>query len=98
MARVGCGVEHFFCCVGFSGNVFPLQKYEELVSNANKESYPNPQHGARNAGDAARPPVCSVGHRAEAQRRLRRQTPLQEAGTDKGIGFDLNLADRISSN
>ncbi|XP_041274580.1 centrosomal protein of 152 kDa [Onychostruthus taczanowskii] len=59
------------------------QKYEELMSNANKESYPYPQHGAGNTGDVARPPVCNVGHQAEAQRRLRRQTPLQEAGTDK---------------
>ncbi|XP_021393180.2 centrosomal protein of 152 kDa isoform X3 [Lonchura striata] len=59
------------------------EKYEELVSNANKESYPYPQHGAGNTGDVARPPVCNVGHQAEAQRRLRRQTPLQEAGTDK---------------
>nr|XP_014120157.1 centrosomal protein of 152 kDa isoform X4 [Zonotrichia albicollis] len=59
------------------------EKYEELVSNANKESYPHPQHGAGNTGDVARPPVCSVGHQAEAQRRLRRQTPLQEAGTGK---------------
>ncbi|XP_030911859.1 centrosomal protein of 152 kDa isoform X3 [Geospiza fortis] len=60
------------------------EKYEELVSNANKESYPYPQHGAGNTGDVARPPVCNAGHQAEAQRRLRRQTPLQEAGTDKG--------------
>ncbi|XP_057889679.1 centrosomal protein of 152 kDa isoform X4 [Melospiza georgiana] len=59
------------------------EKYEELVSNANKESYSHPQHGAGNTGDVARPPVCSAGHQAEAQRRLRRQTPLQEAGTDK---------------
>ncbi|XP_053844828.1 centrosomal protein of 152 kDa [Vidua macroura] len=59
------------------------KKYEELVSNANKESCPYPQHGAGNTGDAARPHVCNVGHQAEAQRRLRRQTPLQEAGTDK---------------
>ncbi|OWK62101.1 Centrosomal protein [Lonchura striata] len=59
------------------------EKYEELVSNANKESYPYPQHGAGNTSDVARPPVCNVGHQAEAQRRLRRQTPLQEAGTDK---------------
>ncbi|XP_074405414.1 centrosomal protein of 152 kDa isoform X4 [Zonotrichia albicollis] len=59
------------------------EKYEELVSNANKESYPHPQHDAGNTGDVARPPVCSVGHQAEAQRRLRRQTPLQEAGTGK---------------
>ncbi|XP_041325253.1 centrosomal protein of 152 kDa isoform X3 [Pyrgilauda ruficollis] len=59
------------------------EKYEELVSNANKESYPYPQRGAGNTGDVARPPVCNVGHQAEAQRRLRRQTPLQEAGTDK---------------
>ncbi|XP_039579506.1 centrosomal protein of 152 kDa isoform X4 [Passer montanus] len=59
------------------------EKYEELVSNANKESYPYLQHGAGNTGDVARPPVCSVGHQAEAQRRLGRQTPLQEAGTEK---------------
>ncbi|XP_064245510.1 centrosomal protein of 152 kDa isoform X3 [Passer domesticus] len=59
------------------------EKYEELVSNANKESYPYLQHGAGNTGDVARPAVCSVGHQAEAQRRLRRQTPLQEAGTEK---------------
>lgn len=98
MTRIGCGVERFFCCVVFSGSVFQLQKYEELVSNANKESYPYPQDGAGNTGDGARPPVCIAGHQAEAPRRLRRQTPLQEAGTDKGIGFDLNLADCISSN
>ncbi|XP_066184511.1 centrosomal protein of 152 kDa [Sylvia atricapilla] len=59
------------------------EKYEELVSNANKESYPYPQHGAGNTGDVGRLPVCDAGHQAEAQRRLRRQTPLQEAGTDK---------------
>ncbi|XP_063268745.1 centrosomal protein of 152 kDa isoform X2 [Prinia subflava] len=59
------------------------EKYEELVNNANKESYPHPQHGTGNTGDVARPPVYGVGHQAEAQRRLRRQTPLQEAGTDK---------------
>ncbi|NWT64974.1 CE152 protein, partial [Prunella himalayana] len=62
------------------------EKYEELVSNANKGSYPYRQHGAGDTGDVARAPVCSVGHQAEAQRRLRRQTPLQEAGTDRGIG------------
>lgn len=59
------------------------EKYEELVSNADKESYPYPQHGAGNTGDVATSPVCDAGHQAEAQRRLRRQTPLQEAGTDK---------------
>ncbi|NXC09073.1 CE152 protein, partial [Orthonyx spaldingii] len=62
------------------------EKYEEVVNNANKESYPYPQHGAGDTGDVARPPVCTVGHQAEAQRRLRTQTPLQETGTDKGIG------------
>ncbi|XP_062357251.1 centrosomal protein of 152 kDa [Cinclus cinclus] len=61
------------------------ERYEELVSNTNQESYPYPQHGAGNTGDVARPPVCNAGHQADAQRRLRRQTPLQEAGTDKGI-------------
>lgn len=88
----------FLLCVGFSGGVFQLQEYEELVSNANKESYSYPQHGAGDTGDVARPLVCSVEHQAEAQRRLRTQTPLQETGTDKGTGFDLNLADCISSN
>ncbi|NWR40897.1 CE152 protein, partial [Regulus satrapa] len=62
------------------------EKYEELASNTNKESYPYPQHGTGNAGDMARPPVCNAGHQAEEQRRLSRQTPLLEAGTDKGIG------------
>ncbi|NXV03922.1 CE152 protein, partial [Cettia cetti] len=62
------------------------EKYEALVSNGNKESYPYPQHGAGNTGDVARPSLCNAGHQAEAQRRLRRHTPLQEAGIDKGIG------------
>ncbi|XP_027500395.1 centrosomal protein of 152 kDa isoform X4 [Corapipo altera] len=59
------------------------EKYEELVSNANKEPYPYLQYGAGDTGDMARTPLCSVGHQAEAQRRSRRQTPLQETGTDK---------------
>ncbi|XP_051652530.1 centrosomal protein of 152 kDa isoform X4 [Manacus candei] len=59
------------------------EKYEELVSNANKESYPYLQHGAGDTGDMARSPLCSVGHQAGAQRTLRRRTPLQETGTDK---------------
>ncbi|XP_041895000.1 centrosomal protein of 152 kDa isoform X3 [Corvus kubaryi] len=59
------------------------EKYEEVVSNANKESCSYPQHGAGDTGDVARPPVCSVEHQAEAQKRLRTQTPLQETGTDK---------------
>ncbi|XP_017660745.1 PREDICTED: centrosomal protein of 152 kDa isoform X3 [Lepidothrix coronata] len=59
------------------------EKYEELVTNANKESYPYLQHGAGDTGDTARTPLCSVGHQAEAQRRLRRRTPLQETGTEK---------------
>ncbi|XP_050165651.1 LOW QUALITY PROTEIN: centrosomal protein of 152 kDa [Myiozetetes cayanensis] len=59
------------------------EKYEELVSNANKESYPYLQRGAGDTGDMGTPPVCSVGHQAEAQRRLRRRTPLQESGTDE---------------
>lgn len=92
-----CGTLLFLLC-GVSGSVFQLQKYEELVSNANKNSYLHPHHGAGNTGDVARPPVCHAGHQAEAQRRLRRQTPLQEAGTHKGIGFDLNLTHYISSN
>ncbi|XP_032556464.1 centrosomal protein of 152 kDa isoform X2 [Chiroxiphia lanceolata] len=59
------------------------EKYEELVSNANKESYPYLQYGAGDTGDMAGTPLCSVGHQAEAQRRLRRRTSLQETGTDK---------------
>ncbi|NXY03922.1 CE152 protein, partial [Pteruthius melanotis] len=62
------------------------EKYEELVSNANKESYPYPKAAAGDTGDVTRPPVCNAEHQAEAQRRLRTQTPLQETGTDKGIG------------
>ncbi|XP_039933570.1 centrosomal protein of 152 kDa isoform X2 [Hirundo rustica] len=59
------------------------EKYEELVSNANKESHPYPQRDAGDTGDVVRPSVCNAGPQAEAQRRLRRQAPFQEAGTDK---------------
>ncbi|XP_074011747.1 LOW QUALITY PROTEIN: centrosomal protein of 152 kDa [Numenius arquata] len=59
------------------------EKYEELLSNVNKEAYSCLQHGGE-TGDMARPPVYNVGHQAEAQRRLRQQPPLQETGTDKG--------------
>ncbi|KAM6246311.1 centrosomal protein of 152 kDa isoform 2-T3 [Spheniscus humboldti] len=59
------------------------EKYEELLTNANKEAYTCLQRGEGETGDMARPPVYNVGHQAEAQRRLRRQPPLQETGTDK---------------
>ncbi|KAM9275735.1 LOW QUALITY PROTEIN: centrosomal protein of 152 kDa [Morus bassanus] len=59
------------------------EKYEELVRNVNKEAYSCLQCGEAETGDMARPPVYNVGHQAEAQRRLRRQPPLQETGTDK---------------
>nr|XP_009926012.1 PREDICTED: centrosomal protein of 152 kDa isoform X3 [Haliaeetus albicilla] len=59
------------------------EKYEELVSNVNKEAYSCLQHGEGETGDVTRPPVYNVGHQAEAQGRLRRQPPLQETGTDK---------------
>ncbi|PKU48121.1 hypothetical protein llap_1592 [Limosa lapponica baueri] len=59
------------------------EKYEELLSNVNKEAYSCLQHGEGETGDVARPPVYNVGHQAEAQRRLRQQPPLQETGTDK---------------
>ncbi|XP_009274769.1 PREDICTED: centrosomal protein of 152 kDa [Aptenodytes forsteri] len=59
------------------------EKYEELLTNANKEAYTCLQCGEGETGDMATPPVYNVGHQAEAQRRLRRQPPLQETGTDK---------------
>ncbi|KAM6387869.1 centrosomal protein of 152 kDa isoform 2-T2 [Pluvialis apricaria] len=59
------------------------EKYEELLSNAGKEACSCLQCGEGETGDMARPPAYSVGYQAEAQRRLRRQLPLQETGTDK---------------
>ncbi|NXV95405.1 CE152 protein, partial [Calonectris borealis] len=60
------------------------EKCEELLSNVNKEAYTCLQCGEGETGDMARLPVYNVGHQAEAQRRLKRQPPLQETGTDKG--------------
>ncbi|XP_009992852.1 PREDICTED: centrosomal protein of 152 kDa [Chaetura pelagica] len=60
------------------------KKYEELLSNVNKEAHCCLQHGEGETEAMAGPSVCSVGHQAEAQRRLRRQQPLQETGTGKG--------------
>ncbi|XP_009579623.1 PREDICTED: centrosomal protein of 152 kDa [Fulmarus glacialis] len=60
------------------------EKYEELLSNVNKEAYPCLQCGEGETGDMARLPVYNVEHQAEAQRRRKRQPPLQETGTDKG--------------
>ncbi|KAM6119212.1 centrosomal protein of 152 kDa [Pterocles gutturalis] len=59
------------------------KKYEELLSNVNKEAVSCLRHGERETGDMARPPLYNVGHQAEAQRRLRRQPARQETGTDK---------------
>ncbi|KAM6308820.1 centrosomal protein of 152 kDa [Aegotheles albertisi] len=59
------------------------KKYEELLSNVKKEAYSYLQRDEEETGDMARPPVCKVGHQAEARRRRRRQLPLQETGTDK---------------
>ncbi|XP_075016143.1 centrosomal protein of 152 kDa isoform X4 [Calonectris borealis] len=59
------------------------EKCEELLSNVNKEAYTCLQCGEGETGDMARLPVYNVGHQAEAQRRLKRQPPLQETGTDK---------------
>ncbi|KAM6409407.1 centrosomal protein of 152 kDa [Rhynochetos jubatus] len=59
------------------------EKYEELVSNVNKGAYSCLQRGEGETGDMARPLVYSAGDQAEAQRRLRQQTPLWETGTDK---------------
>lgn len=81
--------------LGFQEVFFQLQKYEELLTNANKEAYACLQCGEGETGDMARPPVYNVGHQAEAQRRLRRQPPLQETGTDKGIVFGFNLANCV---
>ncbi|XP_074773073.1 centrosomal protein of 152 kDa [Athene noctua] len=59
------------------------EKYDELVSNVNKEAFSCLQRGEGGTGDMARSPVYHVGHQAEAQGRLRRQPPLQETGADK---------------
>ncbi|XP_067999873.1 centrosomal protein of 152 kDa isoform X2 [Melanerpes formicivorus] len=59
------------------------EKYEELVSSVNKESCSCLQCDEGQTGTVARPPVYNVEHQAEAQRRLRRQPPLQETGTEK---------------
>lgn len=48
--------------------------------------------------DMATPPLYDVGRQAGAQRKQRRQPPLQETGTDKGMGFGFNLANCKSSN
>lgn len=90
-------VEHFLLLgVAFSGSVFHLQKYEELLNNVNKAAYSCLQRGEGVTGAMARPPLCSVGHQAEAQSGLRRWPPLQETGTDKGIGFGFHLANCVS--
>ncbi|XP_071670191.1 centrosomal protein of 152 kDa isoform X2 [Patagioenas fasciata] len=60
------------------------EKYEELLSNVNQAAYSCLQRGEGVSGDMARPPLCYVGHQAEAQSGLRRWPPLQETGTDKG--------------
>ncbi|XP_062484899.1 centrosomal protein of 152 kDa isoform X4 [Pezoporus occidentalis] len=59
------------------------EKYEELMSNVNKEAYSCLHHGEGETGDMVRPPVSGAGHQVEARKRPRRQLPLQETGTDK---------------
>lgn len=68
------------------------------MSNVNKEAYSCPDHGEGETGDMVRPPVSGAGHEVEAQKRPRRQLPLQETGTDKGIGFGFDLASYVLSN
>lgn len=75
-----------------------MQKYEELLTKANKAACACLQSGEGETCDVARPPVYGDGHQAGAQRRQRRQPPLQETGTDKGMGFGFNLANCKSSN
>uniref|UniRef100_A0A8C4V5P5 Centrosomal protein 152 n=1 Tax=Falco tinnunculus TaxID=100819 RepID=A0A8C4V5P5_FALTI len=60
------------------------EKYEELVSNVNKEACSCLQRGGGDPVDMATSPACNVGHQAEAQKKLRLQPPLQETETDKG--------------
>ncbi|XP_063203268.1 centrosomal protein of 152 kDa isoform X3 [Chroicocephalus ridibundus] len=60
------------------------EKYEELLTNVNKEAYSCLQHDEGGNWDMARPPAYNAGHQTEAQRRLKRQPPLQGTGTDKG--------------
>lgn len=86
----------FFLMCWIFRECFQLQKYEELVSNVNKEAYSCLQRGEGETGDVTRPPVYNVGHQ-EVQGRLRRRPPLQETGTDKGTGLVFNLANCISS-
>ncbi|KAM9533137.1 centrosomal protein of 152 kDa isoform 2-T2 [Guaruba guarouba] len=59
------------------------EKYEELMSNVNKQAYSCLHHGEGETGDMVRPPVSSAGRQIEARKRPRRQLPLQETGTDK---------------
>ncbi|XP_057252865.1 centrosomal protein of 152 kDa isoform X4 [Pezoporus wallicus] len=59
------------------------EKYEELMSNVNKEAYSCLHHGEGETGDMVRPPVSGAEHQVEARKRPRRQLPLQETGTDK---------------
>ncbi|KAM8997007.1 centrosomal protein of 152 kDa isoform 2-T2 [Ara ararauna] len=59
------------------------EKYEELMSNVNKQAYSCLHHGEGETGDMVRPPVSSAGHQIEARKRPRQQLPLQETGTDK---------------
>ncbi|XP_061203341.1 centrosomal protein of 152 kDa isoform X2 [Neopsephotus bourkii] len=59
------------------------EKYEKLMSNVNKEAYSCLHHGEGETGDMVRTPVSGAGHQVEAQKRPRRQLPLQETGMDK---------------
>ncbi|XP_071611340.1 centrosomal protein of 152 kDa [Heliangelus exortis] len=57
------------------------KKYEELLNNVNKAECSHQPCG-RESGDMTRP-VYNTEHTAEAQRKPRRQQPLQETRTDK---------------
>ncbi|KAM6304704.1 LOW QUALITY PROTEIN: centrosomal protein of 152 kDa [Podargus strigoides] len=59
------------------------EKYEELLSNVNKEASSCSQPGEGETGGMEKPLVCKVACQAEAQRRLIRQSPLKETGADK---------------
>lgn len=68
------------------------------MTNVNKEACSCLHHGEGETGDMVRPPVSGAGHQVEAQKRPRRQLPLQETGADKGVGFGFNLANYVLSN
>ncbi|XP_035170475.1 centrosomal protein of 152 kDa isoform X2 [Oxyura jamaicensis] len=60
------------------------EKYEELLSNINKNAYPSMPRGTGETGDLVTPPSYGIGQQAETQRKPRRRPPLQRTGTDGG--------------